>query len=167
MKTKQTNRYLPRLTPIEFNILIALLRSDQHGLGLIQDIAARTDQEIFLSPGTLYSALKRMYKDGWIEQSEEAPPANDGNSERRRYYRLSQPGYEILTEEVARMERIARETRALLEQHCDPGHPGASTPPNIETPQTHRQRAKGLPHNRTIDENDALQPRSTLVLTSD
>jgi DNA-binding PadR family transcriptional regulator len=166
MKTNQANQYLPRLTPIEFNILIALLLSDQHGLGLIQAIAERTAQEIFLSPGTLYSALKRMYKDGWIEQSEEAPPAKDGNSERRRYYRLAEPGYEVLIEETKRMERIARETRALLEQRCDCGHPGAPAS-TTKKQRAQRERANGKSHDLPIDAEDTLLARGNLVLTSD
>lgn len=70
-------------TPIELNILISLLAEPRHGLGIIQEIAERTENEMFLSPGTLYSALKRMDKSGWIQQVEGGIEPADGNAERR------------------------------------------------------------------------------------
>ena len=49
-----------------FHILVALAAHDRHGYSIMQDIAARTDGQIKLSPSTLYSAIKRMLEDGLI-----------------------------------------------------------------------------------------------------
>lgn len=113
MNSNSNKRYVPDVTPIELQILFALLYADQHGLGLIQDIANRTQNEIFLSPGTLYSALKRMYKAGLIGEGEEVPPADDGNADRRRYYRLNKAGFEAIQNELERMQ-------FLLQEMCPP-----------------------------------------------
>lgn len=107
--------FMPAMTPIEFNILVSLVQTERHGTGIIQDVSERTGNELFLPAATLYTALKRMYKADWIQESDDAPPAKDGNAERRRYYRLSKQGLEALIAEVDRMERVAKDTRLILE----------------------------------------------------
>jgi DNA-binding PadR family transcriptional regulator len=107
---------VPLLTYIELYILSALLLGDNHGLGLIQSILDRTNGQLFLSPGTLYAALKRLYKSNWIKESEYAPPHADGNQERRRYYRLTSKGKAMIILELNRMETVAHEIHEILEQ---------------------------------------------------
>ena len=55
---------------------------------ILQEVAALTDGELQLEPGTLYRALHRMLKDGWVAESARRPAA-DLDDERRRYYRLT------------------------------------------------------------------------------
>ena len=123
MTVNANQRYLPEITPIEFQILFSLLFADQHGLGLIQDIARRTQDEIFLSPGTLYNALKRMYKSGLIGEGEEIPPAEDGNADRRRYYRLNKSGFEALQNELERMQFLISDMRPPVDRAAHTGYP--------------------------------------------
>src|ERR687895_771969 len=52
------------LLPATFHILVALADEDRHGYAIIQDVAARTDGSIRLSPGTLYRSIQRMLEDG-------------------------------------------------------------------------------------------------------
>ena len=79
------------LRPVEFHILLALAADERHGYGLLQEVAALTDGELQLEPGTLYRALHRMLKDGWVVESSRRPAA-DQDDERRRYYRLTPAG---------------------------------------------------------------------------
>ena len=65
--------------------------------------------------GTLYNLLKRMLADGWIEETGERPdPQLD--DERRRYYRLTGLGGEVLRLEAERMAHLvgAARRRGLL-----------------------------------------------------
>ena len=39
----------------------------------MQDVAARTDGKMRLSPGTLYSSIKRMIEQGLVIESDERP----------------------------------------------------------------------------------------------
>lgn len=105
-------KLLPTTTTIEFNILVSLLSGNLHGLGLVHEIAMRTRNELILVPGTLYTALKRMHDEGWIQIVEPETPQDD----RRRYYGLTELGRSIIRQEVERMERVVSTTRQLLNE---------------------------------------------------
>src|ERR1043165_1920719 len=55
---------LPEAT---FHILMAVAEDDRHGYAIIQEVAARTDGRLKLSPGTLYRSIQRMLEQGLIE----------------------------------------------------------------------------------------------------
>ena len=94
-----------------FHILVALSDHDRHGYSIMQDIAARTDGQIRLSPSTLYSSIKRMLEAGLIEELDERPdPEHD--DERRRYYRLTSFGRNVARAEARRLERLLADARA-------------------------------------------------------
>ena len=61
--TANPRSFLP-LRPVEFLVLLALAEQDQHGYGLTQAIAERTDGAVRLEPGNLYKVLKRLVADG-------------------------------------------------------------------------------------------------------
>lgn len=98
------------LSPAVFHILLALADQDRHGYAIIQDVAARTEGRLRLSPGTLYSNLKRMLEDGVIEEIHTRPDP-DHDDQRRRYYRLTARGRSIAGAEVARLESLLRQAR--------------------------------------------------------
>ena len=62
--TANPRSFLP-LRPVEFLVLLALAEQDQHGYGLTQAIAERTDGAVRLEPGNLYKVLKRLVADGF------------------------------------------------------------------------------------------------------
>lgn len=105
----------PPLSEPVFYILYALADRPRHGYGILLEIEGRTEGEVVLGTSTLYSALKRLLGEGWIEETDERPePQHD--DERRRYYRLTARGREILTAEAKRLEqltRLARDKRLL------------------------------------------------------
>jgi DNA-binding PadR family transcriptional regulator len=97
------NDFLP-LSPYVFHILMALARGEKHGYAIMVDVEERTDGRLVLGTGTLYSAIKRLLKAGWIEESDERPdPALD--DERRRYYRLTDLGLRVARAEANRLSR--------------------------------------------------------------
>jgi len=99
------------LLPATFHILVALADEDRHGYAIIQDVAARTDGAIRLSPGTLYRSIQRMLEDGLIVESDERPSPED-DDERRRYYRLTTLGTAVAKAEAARLMDLVRMARA-------------------------------------------------------
>ena len=99
------------LPPAVFQILVALADQDRHGYALMQDIAARTDGRMKLSPGTLYGSIKRMLDDGLIVELAERPDPDD-DDERRRYYRLTRFGREVAQAESDRLTTLLRQARA-------------------------------------------------------
>ncbi len=106
--------FLP-LTPVSFEILLALAGSEQHGYGVMLDVERRTAGAISLHAGSLYRALNRLLESGLIEELEERPDP-DQDDQRRRYYRLTAKGVEVARGEARRLELLveaARERRLL------------------------------------------------------
>lgn len=101
------------LTSAEIHILLALDGGPQHGYGIKNEVEERTSGEVRLGPGTLYEAIQRMVRRGWIERAAdeaELPEAERGPS--RRYYELTTLGRERLAVELARLEGIVRYARS-------------------------------------------------------
>jgi DNA-binding PadR family transcriptional regulator len=99
------------LLPATLHILVALADEDRHGYAIIQDVAARTDGSIRLSPGTLYRSIQRMLEGGLIVETDERPSPED-DDERRRYYRLTSLGAAVAQAEAARLMDLVRMARA-------------------------------------------------------
>ena len=93
-----------------FHILVSLADTDRHGYSILQDIAARTEGKLRLSPSTLYASIKRLLEQGLIEELAERPdPAHD--DVRRRYYRLTKWGRQVAMAEARRLERLLADAR--------------------------------------------------------
>jgi DNA-binding PadR family transcriptional regulator len=107
----QESRPAQPLPPAVFQILVALADQDRHGYAIMQDVAARTDGGMKLSPGTLYGSIKRMLDDGLIVELDERPDP-DHDDERRRYYRLTRVGREVAQAEADRLTTLLRQARA-------------------------------------------------------
>ncbi len=107
-------RFLP-LTPAVFHILLALADQERHGLGVMDDVERRTGGAVLLGPGTLYGTIKRMVASNLIEQSERRPAPEEDDT-RRRYYRLTRLGRQVVTLEAERLEvlvGVAKDKRVL------------------------------------------------------
>ena len=59
----EVDRFLP-LTPVAFEILLAVAEEDRHGYAIMQDIESSTDGKMRLNPGTLYRAIGRLGQGG-------------------------------------------------------------------------------------------------------
>ena len=100
------------LSPQVFHILIALAGGDQHGYAIMQEVAARSNGKLRLSPGTLYGSIKRMLEQGVIvELSDRDRPAAPADDERRRYYRLTPFGRKVAKAEAARLAESLEHAR--------------------------------------------------------
>ena len=99
------------LPTASFHILIALADHDRHGYSIMQDIAARTEGKLRLSPGTLYGSIRRLLEGGLIQELDERPDP-ELDDERRRYYRLTPFGRAAATAELERMTQVIRGARA-------------------------------------------------------
>ena len=104
------DRFLP-LKPHWFHVLLSLSSQEQHGYGIMQEVLERTDGKVRLWPATLYGTLKRLIDEGLIEESADRPAAELDDA-RRRYYRLSRLGRNVLAAECERLESLVRVIRA-------------------------------------------------------
>jgi DNA-binding PadR family transcriptional regulator len=111
LSTPDPHELLP-LAPAMFHILVAVADQDRHGYAIMQDVAARTDGALKLSPGTLYGSIKRMLDEGLIVEVSRRPRA-DEDDERRRYYRITPFGKAVAQAEASRLAALLRQARAV------------------------------------------------------
>jgi DNA-binding PadR family transcriptional regulator len=107
------------LTPLSYQILLALAAGDRHGYLIRKAIEQQTDGAMRLGPGSLYAAIRRLEDDGLIQESPWRPH-DDLDDPRRRYYRLTSRGRGALKAETERLR--ATVTLALKRLAARPAH---------------------------------------------
>ena len=101
------------LKPIDFHILLVLTDGALHGYGMVKEIELRSEGRIRLEPGNLYRYLRRVVDEGWVEPAERRD-VEDGAGPRRRYYRVTPRGREVLRAEAMRMRSLVEAAAARL-----------------------------------------------------
>ena len=95
------------ITPLTFEVLVALADEPRHGYGIIKEIEERSGPTSAPSTGALYLALQRMESDGLIEEAGDI----DSDDSRRRYWKLTRQGRERAGEESLRLARLVASAR--------------------------------------------------------
>ncbi len=98
------------LTPAVFHVLLALADGELHGYAIMQEVSEHTDGQIKMGPGTLYGTVKRLLEAQLIEESDERPDPHL-DDERRRYYRLTGVGEQVVKAEARRYAEIVEIAR--------------------------------------------------------
>ena len=101
------------LTAAEFQVLLSLADGDKHGYAIGKEIAVRTDGQVQLRAATLYTVIKRLLENDFIDEEAERPDP-ELDDERRRYYRLTMRGRRAAEAEALRLEATAKQARAKL-----------------------------------------------------
>jgi DNA-binding PadR family transcriptional regulator len=107
-KTKFTAREVEALlplTPLSFQILLALVDSERHGYGIMKEIERRTKGRMTTATGPLYLAAQRLLESGLIAESDKRP-APELDDQRRRYYKLTPFGRAVAAAEAKRMANL-------------------------------------------------------------
>jgi DNA-binding PadR family transcriptional regulator len=100
-----------------FHILICLVEGEQHGYGIMQDVLERSGGKVRLWPATLYGSLKRLIEKGLIAESGDRP-APELDDARRRYYKLTPLGRQVLDLESQRLKDLVRVLDARRRQEA-------------------------------------------------
>ncbi|MFC0015215.1 MULTISPECIES: PadR family transcriptional regulator [Allobacillus] len=77
-------------------ILISLAEKKRHGYAIMDDIEKNYD--IKLGPGTLYGAISRLEKAGYISVLE--------SQDRKKPYKLTEEGQIYLTEQIKEIQKV-------------------------------------------------------------
>jgi len=101
------------LTPLAFEILLALGAGERHGYDILRSIDARSGGRVAPHPGTLYRAIARLLEDGLIEEREERP-VPELDDARRRYYGVTRRGLQVTRAEAGRLESQLGAARRML-----------------------------------------------------
>ncbi len=85
-------------------VLVSLSDGPKHGYAIQADV--NSFAAVHLGPGTLYGALNSLQRDGLVE----ALPSD----QRRRPYRLTQPGRQQLRDQLAELDRIRQRVTSAV-----------------------------------------------------
>jgi len=104
MDDKIKRIYIP-MTETGFYILFCL-QDEMHGYNIGQKVKQMTNNEINISPGTMYGSLSKMEKDGLIQFVKE--------EDKRKFYLITELGKAILDIELKRIERLYKNSKGEL-----------------------------------------------------
>jgi len=95
---------------LDLMILRTLLPGRAHGHAIAKTIERNSDDVLQVEQGSLYPALHRLIKRGWISAEE----GTSENNRRAKYYRLTAKGRKQLAVETTRWEALAHAMARIL-----------------------------------------------------
>ena len=95
---------------LDMLILRTLQWGPQHGHGIGQAIRSRSDNLLKVETGSLYPALHRLQKRGWLKAEWNVSEAN----QRAKFYRLTAAGKAQLARERDRWSRLVNAIGGIL-----------------------------------------------------
>lgn len=104
---------------LDLLVLAVLVDQRLHGYALIEQLRARSEGEFELPEGTVYPALHRLEKVGYLHSE-----WGTHKGRKRRYYGLTDRGRVALGEERAAWERLSTAITATIRRpgHAHPGY---------------------------------------------
>ncbi len=96
---------------LEMLILRTLQSGQMHGYGIAQRIHNASNDELRVEEGSLYPALQRLLRKGWVT----AEWGTTGLKRRARFYKLTRDGRKQLGAEMEEFRRVTRAIENVLE----------------------------------------------------
>jgi PadR family transcriptional regulator PadR len=111
MPTKEEKERIELLQgTLDLLILRTLLLGSAHGHAIAKAIEFNSDDVLQVEQGSLYPALHRLIKRGWISFEEGASE----NNRRAKFYRLTAKGRRQLTLETGKWDKLAGAIARIL-----------------------------------------------------
>jgi PadR family transcriptional regulator PadR len=104
---------------LDLLILRTLLPGPAHGHAIAKAIEHNSDDVLQVEQGSLYPALHRLIKRGWIS----AESGTSENNRRAKYYRLTPKGRKQLTVETSKWDKLAHAIARILRPAGEEGQP--------------------------------------------
>jgi transcriptional regulator len=95
---------------LEMLILHALTVGPMHGYAIAQHIARLSEDVLKVEQGSLYPALERLQRNGWVTSSWRPTPTG----RRARYYIITASGRKQLGHKISEYERISHAVARVL-----------------------------------------------------
>jgi transcriptional regulator len=102
---------------LDLLILRTLLFGPAHGHAIAKAIEQKSEDVLQVEQGSLYPALHRLIRRGWIAAEEGVSE----NNRRAKYYHLTAKGRRQLQVETTRWEKLARAIGRILEPAGEEG----------------------------------------------
>ena len=103
---------------LDMLILRTLQWGPQHGHGIGQSIRANSDDLLKVETGSLYPALHRLVKRGWLKAEWGVSQSN----QRAKFYRLTAEGRKQLVLEESRWKQLVNEIDRVMKPDAAPGN---------------------------------------------
>ena len=111
MSTKEQNERVELLQgTLDLLILRTLLLGPTHGHAIAKAIEFRSEDVLQVEQGSLYPALHRLIKRGWISVQE----GTSENNRRAKFYRLTPKGRRQLAVETGKWQKLAGAIARIL-----------------------------------------------------
>ena len=111
MSTKEQRERIELLQgTLDLLILRTLLLGPVHGHAIAKAIEFRSDEVLQVEQGSLYPALHRLIKRGWIT----AEHGTSENNRRAKFYTLTRKGRKQLVVETSKWDKLARAIARIL-----------------------------------------------------
>lgn len=101
------------LSRSQLYLLLAIQEGERHGYAVKKRVEELSGGVVKMGPGTLYAAIQRAEKQGLIRESDQRPPEEE-DQRQRRYYALTALGREALAAEVDRLGDFVASARSAL-----------------------------------------------------
>jgi transcriptional regulator len=95
---------------LELLVLQTLSIEPLHGYAIAQHIARRSDEVFRVEQGSLYPALDRLQRAGWVTSEWRETPTK----RRARYYTITDAGRQQLGAELSRYDRVSLAIARIL-----------------------------------------------------
>jgi PadR family transcriptional regulator PadR len=95
---------------LDMLILRTLQRREEHGLAIAQAICAKSAELLHIETGSLYPALHRLEKRGWLDSSWKTSDKN----QRAKYYRLTSAGRRQLVSEQTKWQMLVKAITGVM-----------------------------------------------------
>ena len=95
---------------LDMLILRTLQWGPQHGHGIGQAIRAQSDDLLKIETGSLYPALRRLEKQGWLASEWKTSE----NNQRAKYYRLTAAGKKQLLSEQSKWDLFVQAVAGVM-----------------------------------------------------
>ena len=110
----EPKRYRPRLEILQGTLDMLILQTlqwgPQHGYAIGQTIRAESAESLQIETGSLYPALHRLEKQGWVKSDWRVTDAN----QRAKFYRLTPKGKKQLVQERDKWSQLVAAIGTIL-----------------------------------------------------
>src|SRR6266568_4759979 len=108
MSMSEKDQYKNRIELLQGTLDMLILQTlqwgPQHGYGIVQALRLRSGDVLQVEHGSLYPALHRLERQGWVESEWKLSEAN----RRAKFYRLTPQGKKQVIEQQSKWKQLVR-----------------------------------------------------------
>ena len=106
---EETSQSSAPLSPLEFHTLLVLAPEQLYGYAIREGVREQSQGSVSPEVGSLYRALARLMERGWVQESENPPPATGPHRGKpRKYYSITPEGLVAARAEMRRLKGVVQ-----------------------------------------------------------